>query len=507
MKRPNLSDVRRSFLQAAAVLSVTLTLAAGAANANTQDATETEKNNEVYRYLNLFGDVFEKIKTDYVKETDDKEVIESAINGMLTSLDPHSGYLTPESFEDMRVQTKGEFGGLGIEVTLDNGFVKVITPIDDTPAAKAGLQAGDYITRLDGEQVLGMTLQDAVNKMRGEAGTAIKLTIQREGKAEPLEFKLTRAVIEVRAVRAGVYKNIGYIRVKSFTENTYDNLVKEIDNIKSHLKDKVDGYVLDLRNNPGGLLDQAVSVSDAFLEKGEIVSTRTRGMKEIQRYNADSGDVIDGKPLVVLINGGSASASEIVAGALKDHRRAVLIGTKSFGKGSVQTVMPLAGGGALRLTTALYYTPSGESIQAEGIVPDALVTQAELKTTEPGQTFAESDLPHHLINEKKRQEMERLKKENKDPIKQSVSGLDLFKEDDMKKDYQLKYAFDLVKISPVFADTLSAPLEKEKELAEKRAENAKADVKKEEIKKEEIKEEIQKEGVKEEGVKKEDAKD
>ena len=443
---------KRALFSAAVLLSLNgLALTATHAEKPSSD----KKKEEVYRHLNLFGDVFEKVKTDYVEKTEDKDLVEAAINGMLTSLDPHSGYLNPESFEDMRVQTKGEFGGLGIEVTLDSGFVKVVSPIDDTPAAKAGLQAGDYITRLDDEQVLGMTLQDAVNKMRGEAGSKIKLTVQREGTPEPLEFTLKRAIIEVKSVRAGVYDNIGYIRVTAFNENTYDNLVKYTQDIRKDLKENIRGYVLDLRNNPGGLLDQAVAVSDAFLERGEIVSTRTRDMAEIQRFNAEAGDLIDGKPLAILINGGSASASEIVAGALKDHRRGVVIGTRSFGKGSVQTVMPLAGGGALRLTTARYYTPSGESIQAKGITPDAEIKQAELKTAENKRDFNEADLPHHLVNEKEKQEAAKRKKEGKNKAKKTPSGLKIIASEALEKDYQLKYAFDLMHVAPILEEVVA----------------------------------------------------
>jgi carboxyl-terminal processing protease len=333
---------------------------------------------DTYRELNLFGDVFERVRADYVERPEDSKLVESAINGMLAGLDPHSSYMDPKSFRDMQVQTRGEFGGLGIEVTMEEGLVKVVAPIDETPAAKAGVMANDVITHLDDEAVQGLTLNQAVDKMRGPVNTKIKLTIMRKGADKPIEVTIVRDIIRVKSVRwhpeGG---DIGYIRVTQFNEQTTDGLKAAINDLNSQLGvDKVKGYVLDLRNNPGGLLDQAISVSDTFLEKGEIVSTRGRNPEETQRFNARPGDLIKGKPLIVLINGGSASASEIVAGALQDHKRATLIGTRSFGKGSVQTIIPLgAGNGALRLTTARYYTPSGRSIQAKGISPDIEVLQ------------------------------------------------------------------------------------------------------------------------------------
>jgi carboxyl-terminal processing protease len=333
---------------------------------------------DTYRELNLFGDVFERVRADYVEKPEDSKLVESAINGMLAGLDPHSSYMDPKSFRDMQVQTRGEFGGLGIEVTMEEGLVKVVAPIDETPAAKAGVMANDVITHLDDEAVQGLTLNQAVDKMRGPVNTKIKLTIMRKGADKPIEVTIVRDIIRVKSVRwhpeGG---DIGYIRVTQFNEQTTDGLKAAINDLNSQLGvDKVKGYVLDLRNNPGGLLDQAISVSDTFLEKGEIVSTRGRNPEETQRFNARPGDLIKSKPLIVLINGGSASASEIVAGALQDHKRATLIGTRSFGKGSVQTIIPLgAGNGALRLTTARYYTPSGRSIQAKGISPDIEVLQ------------------------------------------------------------------------------------------------------------------------------------
>ena len=354
---------------------------------------------DTYRQLDLFGDVFERVRADYVEKPDDSKLIESAINGMLAGLDQHSSYMEPKAFRDMQVQTRGEFGGLGIEVTMEDGLIKVVAPIDETPAAKAGVMANDIITKLDEEQVQGLTLNQAVEKMRGPVNTKIKLTIMRKGQDKPVEVTITRDIIRVRAVRSRQEEDVGYIRVSQFNEQTTENLKKAITDLQSQIPaDKLKGYVLDLRNNPGGLLDQAISVSDAFLERGEIVSTRGRNAEETQRFSARPGDLIKGKPVIVLINGGSASASEIVAGALQDHKRATLIGTRSFGKGSVQTIIPLgAGNGALRLTTARYFTPSGKSIQAKGIVPDIEVLQDvpdELKARTD--TKGESSLRGHL---------------------------------------------------------------------------------------------------------------
>jgi carboxyl-terminal processing protease len=355
---------------------------------------------DTYRQLNLFGDVFERVRADYVEKPVDSKLIETAINGMLSGLDPHSSYMDAKSFRDMQVQTRGEFGGLGIEVTMQDGLIKVVTPIDDTPAAKAGILANDLITKLDDEQVQGLTLNQAVEKMRGPVNTKITLTILRKGMDKPLEVTLTRDIIRVRSVRSHVEgDNIGYIRITQFNEQTTDGLKQALADIQAKIaNDKLKGYILDLRNNPGGLLDQAISVSDSFLQKGEIVSTRGRNPEETQRFNARAGDLTKGKPLIVLINGGSASASEIVAGALQDHKRATLLGTRSFGKGSVQTIIPLgSGNGALRLTTARYYTPSGRSIQAKGIEPDVEVLQdvpADLKAKTD--TRGEASLRGHL---------------------------------------------------------------------------------------------------------------
>ena len=331
-----------------------------------------------YRQLDLFADVYERVRTDYVEKPDDNKLVQSAINGMLAGLDPHSSYMDPGSLRDLQVQTRGEFGGLGIEVTMEDGLVKVVAPIDETPAAKAGVMANDIITKLDDEQVRGLTLNQAVEKMRGPANTKIKLTIMRKGQDKPIDVTIVRDVIRVKSVRSHTEgDDVGYIRVTQFNEQTTEGLKKAISDLTSQLgADKIKGFVIDLRNNPGGLLDQAISVSDAFLDKGEIVSTRGRNAEETQRFNAHKGDLTKGKPLIVLINGGSASASEIVAGALQDDKRATLVGTRSFGKGSVQTIIPIsADKGALRLTTARYFTPSGRSIQAKGIEPDIKVLQ------------------------------------------------------------------------------------------------------------------------------------
>ena len=356
---------------AGAIFLFTLHQDVGAASSNTSDS---------YKQLDLFGDVFELVRANYVDEASDESLVEGAINGMLTALDPHSNYLNSKNFNDMKVQTRGEFGGLGIEVSMENGLVKVVSPIDDTPAAHAGLKPGDLITHLDSTPVQGLTLPEAVDRMRGPVNSDINLTIRREGK-EPFDVKLTRAIIKIQSVRSHIEsKNIGYIRITSFNEQTDVGLANAMKSLKQQADNKLIGIILDLRNNPGGLLDQAVAVSDAFLDKGEIVSTRGRRSDDAQRYNAHPGTKpASGLPMAVLINGGSASASEIVAGALQDHHRAILLGTRSFGKGSVQTIIPLAGHGAMRLTTARYYTPSGRSIQAKGIDPDIVVEAAKIE--------------------------------------------------------------------------------------------------------------------------------
>jgi carboxyl-terminal processing protease len=408
-------------------------------------AQETKKIKSTYEHLDLFGDIFERIRSAYVEEVDEEKLIESAISGMLSSLDPHSSYMAPEDFNSMQVQTRGEFGGLGIEVTQENGFVKVVSPIDDTPAANAGVQAGDFITKVDGENTLGKTLDQAVDQMRGPVGSEIVITVVREGVDEPFEIAIIRDTIEIKAVRARTEGKTVVLRVSSFTDKTYPNLEeslkKEIEEAGG--MDAVNGVVIDLRNNPGGLLTQAIRVSDAFLESGEIVSTRGRGARDAERYNATPGDLTNGKPIVVLINGGSASASEIVAGALQDHQRAIVVGTKSFGKGSVQTIMPLSSDGAIRLTTARYYTPSGRSIQSLGVSPDILVEQPPQlevaegeEETSQAQRF-EADLQGSLSNdsltedERKLLEAERAEQEATAELRE--------------EDYQLAYALDVLK--------------------------------------------------------------
>jgi carboxyl-terminal processing protease len=357
-----------------------------------------KSNTDTYRQLNLFAEVFERVRSDYVEEVKDDQLVEAAINGMLTSLDPHSSYLNAKNYQDMQVQTRGEFGGLGIEVTQENGLVKVVSPIDDTPAARAGLKPNDLITHLDGESIAGLSLPEAVEKMRGPVNSQIKLTIRREGR-EPFDVSLTRAVVKIQSVKSHIEgDNVGYIRITSFNEQTDSGLQNAVKSLKQEAGKKLVGFVLDLRNNPGGLLDQAIAVSDAFIERGEIVSTRGRRSEDAQRWNAKGGDIASGLPIVVLINGGSASASEIVAGALQDHRRAILLGTKSFGKGSVQTIIPLPGHGAMRLTTARYYTPSGRSIQAKGIEPDVVVEPAKIEKIAQGVVRHEADLRGALKN-------------------------------------------------------------------------------------------------------------
>ena len=361
-----------------------------------------QEDREAYDQLDLFGKILEEIRSEYVEEVSTSELIDAAIEGMIGSLDPHSKYHNPKSYKEVQVQARGEFGGLGIEVTMEDGLVKVITPIDDTPAQRAGIQPGDLVTHLDGEQVLGLTLQQAVDKMRGPVNSEITLTVRRSGVEESLNFPITRAIIKIRSVRARVVDDeIIVARISAFSEHTADDLDAVLGDLWEGQGDRVVGAVLDLRNNPGGLLDQAIAVSDAFLERGEIVSTRGRDPTSALRFNAQEGDIIDGLPLVVLINSGTASASEIVAGALQDHRRALILGTRSFGKGSVQTVIPLSGRGALRLTTAHYYTPSGRSIQAQGIDPDIVVEQIRPEPEpEAIPERREEDLRGHLDNER-----------------------------------------------------------------------------------------------------------
>ena len=386
---------------------------------------------DVYDKLKLFAEVFSRVRADYVEQVDDEVLIEAAIRGMLTHLDPHSSYLSAKNFQEMQVETKGEFGGLGIEVTMENGVVKVVAPIDDTPASRAGVEAGDYITHLDGEPVLGLTLSEAVERMRGPINTELKVTIRR-GEQDPFDLTLVRDRITVSSVRSRSEEGgIGYIRITRFNEQTTPGLELAIDKLKAEMGDELIGFVVDLRNNPGGLLREAINVSDAFLERGEIVSTRGRETDDATRENATSGDLTGGLPLVVLINGGSASASEIVAGALQDHRRAIVMGTPSFGKGSVQTVMPLPGNGAMRLTTARYYTPSGRSIQARGIDPDIIVEQARLEDVAQLPNRNEASLRGHLENDNGDDEGEAPEAETR--------------QDQAFTDYQLARAVDLLR--------------------------------------------------------------
>ena len=406
---------------------------------------ETEENRkEIYEQLNLFGEVFDRVRSTHVESVRSKDLIRAAIDGMLSSLDPHSGYLPPESFEDMQVDTKGAFGGLGIEVTQEDGFVKVVSPMDGTPAFKAGVEAGDFITHVDSEPTLGLTLAEAVDKMRGPVGSEITLTIVRTGEIEPLEIVIERDVIKLTAAKVRSEGNVIIVRVTTFNEQTTPNIKegikKQIDNLSG--MGNVDGFIIDLRNNPGGLLSEAISVTDMFLEKGEIVSTRGRDLEDGERYNARSGDLAEGKPIVLIINGGSASASEIVAGALQDHNRAIVMGTKSFGKGSVQSILPIGKEGAIRLTTARYYTPSGRSIQALGVAPDIIVEQRPRVREESSddkkerKRLTESDLRGALSNdslseeEKEQLELERRNQEKSDAIK--------------KEDYQISYALDIL---------------------------------------------------------------
>ncbi|MBC8267383.1 MAG: S41 family peptidase [Rhodospirillaceae bacterium] len=408
---------------------------------------KNDNNAETYRLLNLFGDVFERVRSDYVEELTDEELIEAAIGGMLSSLDPHSSYLNSKNYRDMQVQTRGRFGGLGIEVTMENGLVKVVSPIDDTPAFRAGIEAGDLITHLDEEPVLGLTLQQAVEKMRGKVGTDIKLTVRREG-VDDFDVSITRAVVKIRAVRSRMEGNVGYLRITSFSSQADDGVKKAIAKFREAVGDELQGVIFDLRNNPGGLLDQAVSVTDIFLDKGEIVSTRSRKPEDTSRYNARKGDMIDGLPLVVLINGGSASASEIVAGALQDHNRAILLGTKSFGKGSVQTIMPLSKQGAMRLTTARYFTPSGRSIQAVGIEPDIVVELARIEEITRPKTRREADLRGALDNGDGDGDGEAEKPKDADATQPDDNDKAA---ENKPRDYQLDRALDLIRGVAMFS--------------------------------------------------------
>lgn len=441
----------RSFLASVLTLSLLISPAfaqeeKAAPAAEAPKETPQQSQAETYKQLNLFGDVFERVRAQYVDPVTDEKLMEYAINGMLSSLDPHSAYLDEKDFGDMRIQTKGEFGGLGIEVTMEEGLVKVVSPIDDTPAFKAGIQAGDYITHLDGKPIMGMSLAEAVDAMRGKVGSPVELTVRREGVAEPIKLKIIRDVIRIQSVRSRVEADgaVGYVRITTFNQNTEDGLKAAVEKIKKESGTKLIGYVLDLRNNPGGLLDQAISVSDAFLEKGEIVSTRGRDEKDIKRDNATPGDITGGLPVVILINGGSASASEIVSGALQDHHRAIVMGTRSFGKGSVQTVIPLPGHGAMRLTTARYFTPSGRSIQAKGIDPDILVEPAKVeKITEGG--FHEEDLKGALANPDKPKEAAPAPQPEAQTKPEAPKTAEQRAKEAAAEDYQLSRAVDLLR--------------------------------------------------------------
>lgn len=425
-------------------------------------------NSELYRQLDLFGDVFERVRNEYVEKPDDTMLIESAINGMLAALDPHSSYMSPKNYRDMQVQTRGEFGGLGIEVTMENGVVKVVSPIDDTPASKAGIQANDLITHLDNEQISGLTLEQAVEKMRGPVNTPITLTILRKGTDEPFDVKVTRDVIRINAVKSRAEGDVAYIKVTTFNEQTHSNLVKAMESLKKEIGPNLKGYLIDLRNNPGGLLDQAIAVSDDFLEQGAIVLTKGRNNEETQRAQARPGDVTEGKPIAILINGGSASASEIVAGALKDHKRATIIGTRSFGKGSVQTIIPLGANGAIRLTTARYYTPSNTSIQAKGIMPDFVVEQElpeELKSKLTAEKpRGEASLRGHLKGENKAEPGKEADKEDaaaapaEKKEEKEESGSSAYVPKEPEKDTQLQYALNFLRGNPP-PQTVAKPAE------------------------------------------------
>lgn len=419
-----------AFFRFVSIGSAALLMAMAVPSLTTAQSDDKE---ETYRQLSLFGDVFERVRSDYVEEVTDQDLIEAAINGMLTSLDPHSGYLPDDNFKKMQVQTTGRFGGLGIEVTMENGFVKVVSPIDDTPAAKAGLQPEDLIVTVDDISLVGLTLAEAVEKLRGPVGSEIRIMVQR-AQDEPFEVTIIRDEIKIKSVRSRLYDTIGYVRITTFSEQTTPGLMNAIDDLRTETNGNLSGIVLDLRNNPGGLLNEAIKVSDAFLEKGEIVSTRGRNDNDIQQAYARPGDIIRGLPIVILINSGSASASEIVAGALKDHRRAILMGTRSFGKGSVQTIVPLPGHGAMRLTTARYFTPSGVSIQSRGIEPDIEVVLARIEKVEGG-PVREEDLRGALDNGKTDSKAEKAGEAEEDPA-------DI--------DYQLARALDLLRGLSVF---------------------------------------------------------
>ena len=445
-------------------------LLSGTALAGSKPVEKEEKKiQDPYLLMELFGAVYNEVKSDYVEETEDQKLIENAINGMLTALDPHSGYMDEESFEDMETQTKGEFGGLGLEVSSDNGFVRVMSPIDDTPAFKAGIQTGDYITHVNDISTFGQSLNDTVKKMRGKPGTKVKLTLSRKGQ-DPFDITLKRDIIKVKPVKFEVKDDIGYIRISTFSETTTKMLHEAIKELKKQIgNDKIKGYVIDLRNNPGGLLDQAVGVTDTFLTQGEIVSTRSRNPEDTMRFSAKAGDLTDGLPIVVMINEGSASASEIVAGALQDHKRAVIVGLKSFGKGSVQTIREIPGFGAMRITTARYYTPSGISIQAKGIMPDIVIPRAKLEEEAPIKGYGEADLPQAISAEEGKKAIDTKEEALKTKAEQkalqkllrdnSADKEDKNKDEEKeeKKDYQLDRALDIVHALSVMHEAIEVP--------------------------------------------------
>ena len=405
-----------------------------------RNLARAENRQETYKQLNLFGDVFQRVQEQYVEEVTDKKLIEAAISGMLQSLDPHSSYLSPESYKDMQVKTKGKFGGLGIEITMEDGVVKVVSPIDDTPAANAGMRSGDLIIGINGESIRGLSINDAVSQLRGPVGSKVVITVVRD-KKDPFEIEIIRDVIKIKSVRHNIIKNIGYVRLTTFSDTTTSGLEKSVDEIKKKLEEKFQGLILDLRNNPGGLLNQSISVTDAFLNQGEIVSTQGRKDDDTSRIFSKKGDIIDGKPMIVLINSGSASASEIVAGALKDHSRAIIVGTRSFGKGSVQSIIPLSGNGAMRLTTARYYTPSGVSIQAKGIEPDIIV--------EAGITEINKKLPENRREENLRGALD---KKEKDTKKDKDEKLELTPVEKLLQDNQISRAVDLIRGINLFSN-------------------------------------------------------
>ncbi len=455
----------RALLVGVAVISLhglsTDSYAQDTRTAGAKDEKSVNSTSSTYQQLNLFGDVFERVRAKYVDEVSDEKLIQHAINGMLMNLDPHSSYLDDKEFGDMQVQTRGEFGGLGIEVTMDQGLVKVVSPIFDTPAYRAGVQAGDYITHLNDEAIIGLTLNEAVDKMRGKVGTPIKLTIRREGTAEPIVLTLVRDIIKIESVKYEMIgKDIGYVRITTFNQNSDAGVKKAIAEFLAKKDNQLSGIILDLRNNPGGLLDQAISVSDLFLDKGEIVSTRGRHAQDTERDNATPGDITNGLPIVVLINGGSASASEIVSGALQDHHRAIVVGTQSFGKGSVQTVIPLPGHGAMRLTTARYYTPSGRSIQAKGIEPDIVIEQAKIETIK-SERISEADLRGALDNKKTEKAVTPTTETGApDATKKDAAAKpgDARKLVDLVEDYQLARAVDLVRGVAIYGANHSKPV-------------------------------------------------